>query len=267
MINFLACLSMTSQVIFLFSLITISGFIGGIVNYFMIADSSKKLLMQKKEGQHAPKMSFVFWRCVIVGLGASILVPLFLQMISSNLVQDVLNCRVDKIFVFVGFCVVASIFSRRFIVSIGEKLLKELEETKQTAEEAKQIAEDSDNKADAVVNAFGEDETISTATEPLEENYEYPFSGLSPEIGEKLTQIGKGMNEGINGIIKAFQDRPSIKFRSLNGISKDSGFTNDQTKYFLDFMQKSGLVRKVYSARSKSMLYALTSKALDRKSE
>lgn len=240
-------------------MITISGLIGGVVNYFMIADNSRKLIMRKKEGQYAPSMRFVFLRCIVVGLGASILVPLFLQMISSNLVQDVLKSKVDKIFVFVGFCVVASIFSRRFIISIGEKLLKELEDTKQTAEEAnlkaieaKQIAEESDNKADAVVDAVGEVESKEDVV--LQDGVE-----LSNEISKKQLIPSQTISEINRKVLRALLLKPNVTFRSITGISKDTELGSSIIKHILNDLIDSGLVRKLVRADG-SDLYSITLK-------
>jgi hypothetical protein len=92
----------------------IAGFFGGVINY---CRSFTKETGSKRK----------FWTCIFLGVGASFLVPLFLGMISSDLIT---NSRLDdKYFlVFAGLCLVAAIFSGRFIDSIGERILKKVEE-------------------------------------------------------------------------------------------------------------------------------------------
>ena len=248
----IASICFSSNIIFLILLIALSGVIGGVVNYFMIADDSEKLLLQKKEGQHAPTMKFVFWRCIAVGLGASILVPLFLQMISSNLVLDVLDGKVDKIFVFIGFCVVASIFSRRFIISIGEKLLKELEEAKQTANEAKEIAIESKEDSNDAIDALSE-----------KDNYqEVDDVDASSEVEDgptdKLIAVGQALKDAYVRVFEAFEKKPKLTYRTATGISIDADITLAQTKYILEHMYKVGYLKRRTKPERKTVLYGIT---------
>lgn len=62
------------------------------------------------------------------------MVPLFLGMISSDLIA---NSRTDdkNFLIFAGLCLVAAIFSGRFIDSIGERILKKVEEQEKKVDE------------------------------------------------------------------------------------------------------------------------------------
>jgi hypothetical protein len=107
-----------SNTLAIVGIILIAGIFGGLVNYFTVNN-------QKEAGS-----SRKCWEAVLVGIAASFLVPLFLSMISSDLI---VNCRNDDkyYFVFAGLCLVAGIFSRRFINSIGKKILDQVEMTKE----------------------------------------------------------------------------------------------------------------------------------------
>ena len=120
-----------------------AGFLGGTVNYF-------QTYAKKEEGG-----SRKYWTCIIIGLAASFLVPLFLKTISSNLI----NCtnagcpQALDYLVFLGICLIAAIFSRRFIDSIAARILKKVEEAKEDAKEAK---EDASASKDAIIKALNE---------------------------------------------------------------------------------------------------------------
>jgi len=74
------------------------------------------------------------WRLsAVAGIGAALLVPLFLRTVSSNLLPAILGGRAapDDLFVFAGFCLLAAIASRRFIEALSDRLLREAREAKQ----------------------------------------------------------------------------------------------------------------------------------------
>jgi len=88
----------------------ILGVFGGVINYF------KKNLSQKDNKE--------LYKSLFIGIAASLLVPLFLRMISSDLLED--PNTLDYL-VFAGLCLIASIFSTNFIDSIGKKLMDKVE--------------------------------------------------------------------------------------------------------------------------------------------
>jgi len=107
----------------------LAGFYGGIVNYFL----------ESEKTEARSKLSL--WQMVVIGIGAAFLVPLFLTLISSNLV-NLKQLEFSKILVFFGFCLIAAISSRRFIMTISERILKEVKEAKNVAAQAQEaIAE------------------------------------------------------------------------------------------------------------------------------
>lgn len=102
----------------------LAGIYGGIINFF--------LEYEKAEA----RSRLTIWHMMIIGTGASLLVPLFLTLISSNLV-NLKQLEFSKILVFFGFCLIAAISSRRFIMTISERILKEIREAKDVAAQAK----------------------------------------------------------------------------------------------------------------------------------
>lgn len=134
-----------------------AGVFGGIVNHFQTATPENR-----KQTWHISK-------CIIIGLGASYLVPLFLKMISSDLLNSANPEHHLNLLIFFGICLVSAIFSRRFIDSIGERILKEAKEAKQDAEEAKQGVEEAKQEAEEKLEL---NENVLTAIKDTMEKFQ-----------------------------------------------------------------------------------------------
>lgn len=104
-----------------------AGTFGGVVNYYYYP----------RKGD----IKNFFPKCIIVGLGASFLVPLFLKLIQSKLFDDLSTQDPKSFFIFGGFCLFASITSFKFISTLSDKVYKELEEVKQEASENRKRVE------------------------------------------------------------------------------------------------------------------------------
>lgn len=108
---------MTCNIILIIIIMTIFGVLGGSTNYL--------LLKEKKNTTNGTLL-----RSIFLGVTASFLVPLFLNMISSTLLQDSLE-EPYKLLIFAGFCLIASISSRAFINAMSDKILKEVQKSQE----------------------------------------------------------------------------------------------------------------------------------------
>jgi hypothetical protein len=99
-----------------------AGLLGGITNYL-------RFEQEKKDWSS-------FWRNVLMGISASTLVPLFLTMISSNLLKESASDS-SRFFIFFGFCLIASLSSKAFIQTVSDRLLNEMNKTKKELKEFK----------------------------------------------------------------------------------------------------------------------------------
>lgn len=204
-------------------LIAGGGVLGGLANYFMNRTQPGWL-----KGD--------FWKSVFVGLAAAAVVPLFLQTVSSNLVAECLDkTSVDQVvscLVFFGFCTIASIFSARFLTSIADKVLREVEEMKQTQNELVQTT-------DALVDVNSDDQGATGSLESIQidndggglESYgrdTKPAPQLSPE--EKLMW---NMEHGRRS------------FRTVDVLAKDAGLDITTVENMLQSMENRGVVKKM----------------------
>lgn len=103
-------------------------------------------------------------RSIIVGTAASFLVPLFLNMISSNLLELIKSGESSKLLILLGFCLVAAISSTAFIRTISDRVLAEAKQAKVAAQTASaQVAQVQEDIQPIVEKETEQDETATAA--------------------------------------------------------------------------------------------------------
>src|SRR6266702_903718 len=111
---------MDEYILVLIAVMLIAGIFGGVINYYFNRKNDPDDITPTK--------------CIIIGTGASFLMPLFLNMISSDLLskgKD--NPDPLKILIFFGFCLIAAISSTAFIRTISDRVLREAKEARKVA--------------------------------------------------------------------------------------------------------------------------------------
>lgn len=191
-----------------------AGLFGGLINYHLEnseQDSKRNL-----------------WRSLIVGIGASFLVPLFLNMISSNLLDVIRGSSatpsdLSKLFVFAGFCLVASISSKAFITTISDRVLREARETRREVAAAKAELAD----VQAVIEPIIARETESDLPETQTVRLQATHVEHSPE------------QMVLNALIPG---RWSL--RSLSGLAKETAMDSLEVSRILDDLTQRGFVAR-----------------------
>jgi hypothetical protein len=114
---------LTDQFIWMLAAVMlVAGVLGGTVNHFVTHETD------------APRLPLS--RSLLAGITASFMVPLFLNMISSDLMEQVRG-DTSKLLVFGGFCLIAAVASRVFTRTVPDRLLGELKQARSEAAEAK----------------------------------------------------------------------------------------------------------------------------------
>lgn len=107
-------ITLDNYMLLLLGIMVVTGILGGLANYFMrekdVSVSGKDLV-----------------KYAVLGIVAALTVPLFLNMISSDLLAGA-KSRPIELFVFAGFCLLFVLFSRRFVESAAAKLLQQLDQ-------------------------------------------------------------------------------------------------------------------------------------------
>ena len=108
-----------SYMLLVLGIMITAGILGGIANYFLAE-------------RHAEFAWRDLFKYSVLGVVAALMVPLFLNMISSNLL-DLARTRPINLFVFAGFCLIAVIFSRRFLENLSTKLIQQVSQIRKEA--------------------------------------------------------------------------------------------------------------------------------------
>src|SRR5271157_5414727 len=108
-----------------------SGLLGGAANY---------LLLYKDDPEYANRS-----RSFVLGMVASLLAPLFLKTISTDMIDRISSIRYGSgipfdFFVFSSFCLLAAVFSRTFAETVAKRLAAEVERAKRESQEAQKRA-------------------------------------------------------------------------------------------------------------------------------
>lgn len=195
---------MNSHLWVLVGVMVVGGVFGGLVNYY---------INFKQESTDASMV-----KSVVIGLGASSLVPVFLNMISSDLVKTS-GEDPGRLLVFFGFCVLAAVSSRAFIRSLSEKVLRELrQEVDDVKEEVKPLIE----------------------KETESENGEESIS----EISESALRD----NPDYLRVLKALDSR-RYSFRSVTGVSQETAIDAARVRQVLDDLTAKGLAAQTTGKR------------------
>jgi hypothetical protein len=102
----------------------VAGLLGGVANYFL----------SDRAADHSGRD----WaKYPVLGVIAALTVPLFLNMISSNLLEAARTRPVD-FFVFAGFCLIYVVASRRVFENVANKLLTQMDQIKREMSQMKQ---------------------------------------------------------------------------------------------------------------------------------
>lgn len=196
-----------------------SGVFTGITNYFLTCD----LKLKTKENW------IRFFASIFLSTCAALTVPLFLQILSNNLL-DQANFK-NKL-IFSGFYVLAGFFAKRYLDDLYAKiknLEKKVEEQeKETEKKLSQTTKDT--------------EAVNKKVEDLEESIEeVEPENISNEIRESLkSNADFNLNDTeISDLIKSLYS-PKYSLRTLNGISKEAKITVDRLRPVLDHLKHFG---------------------------
>jgi hypothetical protein len=197
--------SVTGSTLMVLAVLGVGGVFGGIVNFFLA----------KPDDIPAPNV----WRSIIIGTAASFLVPLFLNMISSTLIDSIKSVSDLKLLVLLGFCLVASISSTAFIKTLSDRVLNEAKKATRQADTARREISKVQRDLAPIVSK----ETETDADHRIETSK----AASTPE-----QKILKGLLGG------------RWTLRSQSGIAKDTGLDPHEVGRFLEELIRDGNVAR-----------------------
>jgi len=221
-----------NHICILILIIVLVGAIAGLTNYLLYF--YKGLIKNKYE----------FIKYLLSGIGAAILVPLLLNMLSSSLIEIKSDYNTINYFVFAGFCYVAGYFSELFISSVGEKVLKDLEITNRKVDVVMTNTRKNEEKLDLLVSS-------ETDTDEVEINTDIDIS----KFQEHSKFADDDIKTQIDNITKSLIGK--YKFRTSKGIAKELEYNITVVESILNGLQDQGMM-KMLSDNDGKQLWALT---------
>lgn len=209
--------------------IIIAGLLGGIINYFMVHVKEEKF-----------SNYYIFLKSIFLGLGASALIPLFLNLIGSKLLESVGSPEhypFINYYVIGGFCLAGSIYSNRFIEDVYSRITN-----------AEKVAKDAQETADEAKKTTNEiEESVTENDEPVEILNQNALPLNPPD--EKAINF--------NLITQALKNSHYV-YRTSTGISKETGIEKSILIDNLDEMIDLGLIKSKINRNGNRVFKAVT---------
>lgn len=172
------------QIDWMLGIILITGLLGGYLNFLRTQHA-----VDPTTGK--PQTTHKNYRllCLVGGVVAAALIPLFLKTIQSGLLDKDVN-QISYM-VFAGFCLIAAIFSNTFIDTLSKQVFRQLEQINAKADDAKKTATDASTKAQSADNKATTAQQTANATVTAMTDTPPPTPPTGPnargEIVESLT--------------------------------------------------------------------------------
>lgn len=193
-----------------------AGCLGGLVNFYIADPEQEKQLP--------------WWQHIIVGVAAAFMVPLFLNMISGDLIDKIRGVDgkagdYSKMFVLAGFCLVAAVSSRAFIRTLSDKILQEVRSAKQKAEQA---ADQAETAAEQATAATADANIARQAVAPFVEDDDQDLSPEAATSRAAAQTVAPELSEPERAVLRALQGS-NFALRSITGIANDAGMSKAST--------------------------------------
>jgi DNA-binding transcriptional ArsR family regulator len=193
---------------FVILLVMISaGILGGVANYF--------LSERQKDSTRSD-----WGKYLVLGVIAALTVPLFLNMISSNLLEAARSRPVD-VFVFAGFCLIYVVASRRVLENVANRLLHQMDQMKRELLQIKQ------QHQEGLLSA------------PRDE----PLSGLEapPAVASRPEAVKESLSYNDIEILRALAEE-SYVYGNLVGLTDKTGLARDLVSARLTVLKNLGII-------------------------
>lgn len=200
---------MGNHIFILAAIMLVSGIFGGLINYYQMNQNTS-------DSGSLP-------RCIVIGMGASFLVPVILDFVNSDLILEIQGDP-SRLLIYTGFCLIAAIAARVVIVNTSDRILREATLARAQSDAAQQELRVLRDELLPLIEA----ETEQDAS--LEE-------GAVPEIDADLDEVAQKT-------LKALASG-QYTFRSLAGLSKANDSEEAATGKALSQLSSKEMVGKV----------------------
>lgn len=206
----------------LLGIMLLTGLLGGTANYLNSPKEERNLL-----------------RSLLMGLVATIAIPLFLKVVDSNILNDTKG-DILNYFIYAGCCVIAAFYSARFLEGLSSRIIQNLEkkvdQTNQAVQENAEKLNETTEKTDMIMDTqIPDPEVVEPDVIPELAPEDLKTRGLiRGDVEDTRTPQEK--------ILATFLKYPLQKIES---ISKATGVSADTLRSILLLLEQEGKVKKV----------------------
>jgi hypothetical protein len=209
-----------------------TGLFGGLTNYFMSFD--KELEPRERNVK--------FCASILLSVCASLTVPLFLQILSNNLLD---TFSFKNYLIFTGFCILASVYSKRFLEDVYAKLEKLDKKVDTTRIETKDKVDIVSKRAERAIKKVDDlEESIE-----IIEDLEIP-TGLKQSIKE-IRNFSLAEPE-VERVVESLSSS-KYSLRTIQGISKETEISVDKIKSLLEHLLEQGFIERKVGSNGKDL--------------
>lgn len=191
---------MVGFVLVLTFVMLIAGVFGGLVNFYLLNQDNRDTTSML--------------RCTVVGLGASFLVPVVLELLGSNLIAQSQN-NPSQLLIYTGLCLIAAIASRFFVTNTLDRTLQAANAAKAEVDDLRAQVKQLHQALQPLLETETEMESTSVEAEQL----------LLDDLDVAATQVLKALGTGRyifrtqDSLFQALELSDQDVIKSLNVLS------------------------------------------------
>lgn len=215
----------------------LAGLLGGVGNFLLGVQADPTAGAPPPQSTDRRRRYIDALTAFVMGVIAALLVPLFLSMASSDLLSKASSGTegsATSLFVYFGFCLVAAVFSRRFVDTVAERAFRLAGDAKHTAE---QTAKD-----------------VREVTGIIEE----PDSGRP--AGLRALSTDGSAADPLLLVLDSLKSNPRYTRRTPTGIMRDANLSRDVAEQSLNSLRDAGEVECALSVDGDRQLWRITPK-------
>ncbi|AEE49101.1 YEATS-associated helix-containing protein [Haliscomenobacter hydrossis] len=212
----------------LLGIMLITGLIGGYANFL-----------------NTPKEERSLMRSLMMGIVATIAIPLFLKVVDSNILNQT-QTDVMNYFVYAGCCVLAAFYSAKFLEGLSSRIIQDLQEKVDRTSEAVQ-----ENAAKVEENAAKLDETTEKTDMIIDT--QIPDAIIPddvPELEPEELRSRSLLDKDIPVATRSVEEKMEAAFgknklQTLESLSKATGMGTEAVKIMLISLEQTGKIKKI----------------------
>jgi hypothetical protein len=196
------------------------------------------------------------YAAILSGIVASFLIPLFLSIAKSPLVNEVVTGKnyAENMFILFAFCLLAATSARTFVDALAKKALNEAISAKQDAQTATQKAQTASQKGEQAQQKSDRALDILTEEEDAGKPPATPKPAAVVASLQERVSAEAGYTDAERAVINALLSGEYIR-RSLTGIVQETKLSPDAARQAVQSLLAKGAITQIESKRTGRYLY------------